>query len=239
MYSKLVATHQSLRHALYSPITALSLLLNELSHSQAHSPHDLDLVKQAQKATKYIEQLVYLTDKSQRRNIIECTLETNIHVAIGLVCRLDQTVQVKTNIDIPNAKMPGPAIVWQEVIRNLIANAAQAYRQFRKSKLVVIQAYKQNNMGVIEVTDFGRGMSLWQQLLVKYFHITTKPHGHGIGLDYVNQATKMFGGQVKISSGGGSTTVKVSYPWSGNIYPKPRTVLISNDSPKATRNLLI
>lgn len=114
-----------------------------------------------------------------------------------------------------------------------------AYRQFRKSKLVVIQAYKQNNMGVIEVTDFGRGMSLWQQLLVKYFHITTKPHGHGIGLDYVNQATKMFGGQVKISSGGGSTTVKVSYPWSGNIYPKPRTVLISNDSPKATRNLLI
>jgi len=112
----------------------------------------------------------------------------------------------------------------EQVLINLINNAADAFNGFDKSKdrLVDVTGTTGDEENVIiRVTDNGKGIPLHQleNIFIPFF--TTKENGSGIGLSLSRQIMKLHGGTITVSSKEGEGTV-FSLTFSTQTVPQGR-----------------
>jgi len=86
------------------------------------------------------------------------------------------------------------------VFNNLISNAIDSYSSGIVSQAIRVKVFKDGDYGVVEVTDYGSGIS--ESKLNRIFepHFTTKTHGQGLGLAMVKKIVEQASGKVTATS---------------------------------------
>ena len=88
----------------------------------------------------------------------------------------------------------------EQVILNLINNAAEAIKEFQGKKLIVLKTFKKNHSIVISVKDTGPGIPLSRQSKIFDPFYTTKPNSSGIGLSICHRIILDHGGSLKLQA---------------------------------------
>ena len=104
----------------------------------------------------------------------------------------------------------------KQVLTNVVKNAVEAAPD-RNGKVLVTLSERDGGVR-ITVEDNGPGMT--DEELGKVFQpfYTNKAQGVGLGMPIVKRLVELHGGEVRIDSGGGGTTVSVDlprYPFAG------------------------
>ena len=118
----------------------------------------------------------------------------------------------KKNIELQCHVQPAPLKIYldqglvEQVLINLIINASHAIGESDKRQ-IELKSYPQEGRKIIEVKDYGKGISaeLIDKIFVPFF--STKKTGSGIGLSLSQQIMQKHGGNIEVKSkeGEGST----------------------------------
>ncbi|MBE8222227.1 MAG: hypothetical protein HAW60_05820 [Bdellovibrionales bacterium] len=102
------------------------------------------------------------------------------------------------NLDKNILNIQGSRQLIQQVIFNLIINAVQAINDGDK---IIIKSYKNNKKVILEIKDYGKGMSkhVQSQIFTPFF-TTKKNKGTGLGLSMSLNIMKKFSGEIKVES---------------------------------------
>jgi two-component system, NtrC family, nitrogen regulation sensor histidine kinase NtrY len=94
----------------------------------------------------------------------------------------------------------------QQVLINLIKNASESFST-QNSRLIKLDAYSNENLVMIDITDNGDGIEpeALDNIFIPFY--TTKKTGSGIGLSLSRQILQQHGGQLNVSSQVGKGTV--------------------------------
>jgi PAS domain S-box-containing protein len=88
----------------------------------------------------------------------------------------------------------------EQVILNLVTNAAEAMKEFDGEKLIELSTFRKEDRIVISVKDTGPGIPLSQQSKVFDPFYTTKTNSSGIGLSICHRIILDHGGTLKFKS---------------------------------------
>ena len=122
-------------------------------------------------------------------------------------------IQVTTNLASAPAYVLADEVQLQQVIVNLLTNAADAMAaQPISSRLVTVDSFVVNNTVECRLTDSGPGFDPEVMACIfEPFH-TTKPHGSGIGLSICRNIVQDHGGTIEIdncSRGGAMVAIRL------------------------------
>lgn len=140
------------------------------------------------------------------------TEAVGVDVALRSVARLmgEELRDVDVRIDVTPATLEvqaDPALLDQ-VLVNLVRNAAHAMRETEKP-LLVLRGRLEFGRSLLQIVDNGAGIpeSIQDQIFIPFF--TTKRDGSGIGLSLSRQIMMAHGGELVASSGAGGTTMSL------------------------------
>jgi signal transduction histidine kinase len=130
---------------------------------------------------------------------------------------------VQTSIRLVEEIGPSPAITGdpgqlQQVIVNVVTNAAQAIGQLQGSITVTLRPEPDGAHLRLSIADTGCGMD--EATLARVFEpfFTTKPVGEGTGLSVVHGIIKAHGGRIEVKS----APAKAAASTSSSRWPRPR-----------------
>ena len=89
----------------------------------------------------------------------------------------------------------------QQVILNLVTNAAEAMKEFEGDKVIELSTANPGNCIVINVTDTGPGIPFSLQSKIFDPFYTTKTNSSGIGLSICHRIITDHGGSLRFNSG--------------------------------------
>jgi PAS domain S-box-containing protein len=193
-------------HEIRNPLSGINLLLDIIKESLEPSENAQDikgLVSQAQEAANKIESVIKRVLDFSRPNEPHLTLE-NINVPIKEAMELSRTVLRKSGINIQSSldqNMPKLYIdvqLIEQLILNLINNAAEAMKNKKDQKILKISSAQENKDIVLKISDSGTGIPV--EIRDKIFDpfFTTKSDGSGIGLSLCQRIIADHGGTIKV-----------------------------------------
>ena len=101
----------------------------------------------------------------------------------------------------------------EQVILNLITNAAEAMKEYSGDKLIVLKTFREKNEVVISIMDTGPGIPLSRQSKIFDPFFTTKSNSSGIGLSICHRIILDHGGSLKLqSTGNGGAKFIINLP---------------------------
>ncbi len=124
-------------------------------------------------------------------------------LAIRIHCRLDGPVELMKNS-------------MRDALLNLLINSAES-GQSKGAVEITAQLDNRKKALIVEILDRGRGLPKEIKDIFKPF-VTTKPHGHGLGLAIARRTVEAHGGSITAASreGGGTVfTITIPQPVSG------------------------
>jgi PAS domain S-box-containing protein len=128
---------------------------------------------------------------------------TNLNSYIDEVTKLTAVTLRKSGITFKKHLAPDlpecyaePHLI-EQVILNLITNAAEAMKDFGGKKSIVLQTYEENQNVIISVMDSGPGIPMSQQTKIFDPFYTTKTNSAGIGLSICHRIILDHGGALK------------------------------------------
>ncbi|MCD4722590.1 MAG: PAS domain S-box protein [Desulfobacula sp.] len=128
---------------------------------------------------------------------------TNLNDYIDEVTKLTSVTLRKSGIQFEKYLNPNiskcfaePHLI-EQVILNLITNAAEAMKEFQGEKLIILKTFKNDNHIVISVRDTGPGIPLARQTKIFDPFYTTKFNSSGIGLSICHRIILDHGGSLK------------------------------------------
>jgi PAS domain S-box-containing protein len=167
--------------------------LDEVESSIRH------IVANGKRASEVIQRIRALTSKAVRQKS-PANLNTVIEAVVPLVRREVASHQATLRLELAPGlpEIVGDEIQLQQVIINLILNAAQAMVSVDGRPRTVIVGTRMDDADqvVLDVTDSGPGIAPEHaaQLFDAFF--TTKPNGMGMGLSICRQIVEAHGGQI-------------------------------------------
>jgi PAS domain S-box-containing protein len=205
--TSLGALSASIAHEVNQPLAAI------VSHGEAslrwlnRDPPRLDeveasirhIVANGKRASEVIQRIRALTSGTVRQRSplnLNAVVEEVVPLVRREVARHRATLQLDLASDLPD--ISGDEIQLQQVIINLVLNAAQAMVSIegRPRSVVVGTRMDETDHVVLDVTDSGSGIAPEHaaQLFDAFF--TTKPNGMGMGLSICRQIVEAHGGQI-------------------------------------------
>ena len=166
------------------------------------------------KIESIIKRVMDFSKPSQPRFIV-----TNLNTYIDEVTQLTSVTLRKNGIefekhfdpDIPKC-FAEPHLI-EQVILNLITNAAEAMRDVKGDKKIALETANKDNCIVISVSDTGPGIPLSRQSKIFDPFYTTKSNSSGIGLSICHRIILDHGGSLKVtSSENGGTRFSIELP---------------------------
>jgi len=131
--------------------------------------------------------------------------------------------QVETRLSPAIAPVLGNANQLQQVLSNLVLNAAHAMEE-SPTRLLTVSTAPEAGAVVVAVADTGPGMTpaVREKLFTPFF--TTKPRGRGtgLGLSVSQRIVQRHRGEISVeTSPGQGTTIRVRLPAAGDREPTP------------------
>jgi signal transduction histidine kinase len=131
-------------------------------------------------------------------------------------------IDIRLNLDARAGLVAVDAGQIQQVLVNLLCNAADAVRERRNGGGIHVGLKQAGRDRELELTVTDEGVGIPSELLPRIFepNFTTKAHGHGFGLSTCARIVQNHRGRINVESEVGvGTTVQVLLPKA----PKPRT----------------
>ena len=214
-------------HDLMNPLTALSLNINQLAKQNVEDKKKLSTfsedVIRAKQATEHMQKLMDSMRKYLARE--------GIHEQFSLTHSLEEVVQVLTpyarerGVSIQLAisdevRTHGDPVAFVQVMTNLISNAVDSYTSIsqntKRPREVLLRLEQLENTVLIDVHDFGSGISANVQahLFEPFFTTKVPGKGLGIGLSLAKRIVeKEFNGSLTVKSSiGVGSTFTIQFP---------------------------
>ena len=132
---------------------------------------------------------------------------TNINENIDEVSKLTAVTLRKNGINFIKHLDPALPECWNEphlieqVVLNLITNAAEAMKGFEGEKTIELKTYRENDRIAISIKDSGPGIPISSQSKIFDPFYTTKTNSSGIGLSICHRIITDHGGSLRFNSG--------------------------------------
>ena len=197
-------------HEIRNPLTGINsylYTLTELCQSDAIELDDLAMMRrildQIQTASNKIESVIKRVMDFSKPGAPKM-LKTDINQALEEAIELSEVTLRKKGIKIERSLSPNLPDCYadlqliEQVILNLINNAAHAIEISNGLKLVGVESYAANNTLVIRVSDSGPGVppDLREKVFDPFF--TTKDDGSGIGLNIAQRIIADHNGSISL-----------------------------------------
>lgn len=207
-------------HDLINPLTAVSLNLEKIKHSDKELTGSENYLQQAIQSTRHIESL--MSSMKNQINLQEIRQKFNIAKTVKEVLQIlsYKTRLAKVAIDIKNEnedlELFGNPLKFHQLLSNIISNAIDSYDHAKsENKKIELRILRKNKNIIIEVQDWGKGIA--EQSIQKIFDpfFTTKTDkGTGLGLAITkNIIEKDFQGEIFAESNVNfGTTIKIKLP---------------------------
>lgn len=236
-------------HDIRSPLSALNLLLSDLSELPEKKRLLLrsaisrikeianDLVGSASSRSK--DTVSISSSKGAKNKVLLVDLLEEVITEKRIQIKNSNLIQIKTNtsIDIMSAFVEADISSLKRAFSNIISNGVEA---ISTSGVVVINCFRHGKNIVIEIEDTGSGISkeIVPQLMQKGATFN-KAAGSGLGLYYSKEVIQSIGGRIKIESEvnkGTRVVVEMPtaeapewYPGIINIKGKSNIVILDDD----------
>lgn len=193
----------TLLHEISNPLTTALLYLEQ-------TDNDSPAIREARRSIRLLRKYVEAARQQirQESTLTDFRLSTQIAQLKRVLMPLARKAGVRLVIEpIPDCRLYGDPVKFQQILANLIVNAIESYPMgmvVSPDKPVLVRISATAHCLVIEIGDWGQGMTASQLKQVFEPFYTTKlqaGHGLGIGLAIVKQyVTKDFGGSIKVTS---------------------------------------
>lgn len=168
------------KHALATPLTILRLSLDQAVQHAAHHQLLLSLLQQALKQLEYVTSLLYR--QVSQPWLLRATLK-------GTVQRLDchplRQVKLIDNLQ-GEVTFPTCALDFQEALSCAITNAWEAYEDV-DCALVLVSVYSKNRQILLQIQDYGQGITRLTLHRILGRGTSTKGPGRGLGTRFIRQ----------------------------------------------------
>ncbi len=212
-------------HEIRNPLTGINTYLytiEDLCDSEHLDPEDMEVIRQIvtqiQVASNKIESVIKRVMDFSKPGAPKM-MRTNINESLEEAIELSSVTMRKYGIKIEKSLAPDlpqcyadPHLI-EQVVLNLITNAARAMEKSNGTKFVEIKSSAQNNTLSIRVADSGPGVPI--ELREKIFDpfFTTKDDGSGIGLNIAQRIVADHNGSISLgSSRWGGAEFKIELP---------------------------
>jgi two-component system sensor kinase FixL len=207
----------ALAHEVNQPLTAMASYLSGIrrllaaGNQQAAQQALEKVVEQGDRARQIIQRIRDHVTKRETEKRAESLLET-IEEASGLALVGVQGLKLQIRIDEDAREAVIDKIQIQQVLLNLIRNAAEAMANSARRELT-ITVIRVEDMAEISVADTGPGMPETVQARLFRPFVTTKPNGMGVGLSICRTIVEAHGGTLRAEEGsGGGTIFRLTVP---------------------------
>ncbi len=220
-------------HEIRNPLTGINsylYTLDDLCQSESLDLEELEMMKQIvgqiQTASNKIESVIKRVMDFSKPGAPKM-VKTDINSALEEAIELSAVSLRKNGIKIERSLSPNlppcyadPQLI-EQVILNLITNAANAIETFNGLKIIGIESYAANNTLFIRVSDSGPGIPLNHRDKVFDPFFTTKEDGSGIGLNIAQRIIADHNGSISLEKskwGGAEFTIRL--PVERRMYPR-------------------
>ncbi|MDY6953091.1 MAG: ATP-binding protein, partial [Thermodesulfobacteriota bacterium] len=200
-------------HEIRNPLSGINIYLATLKKLLAN-PEGMGQ-KGVQKAQGIVEQIRSASGKIE--SVVKRVMDfskpsrpklalTNINGSIEEAIHLSAVTLRKRGIELEKALSPAlpqchaDSHLIEQVILNLVTNAAQAMRNAEGPKRVEIASFVENNQVVIRVSDSGPGVPLGDRDKIFDPFFTTKRDSAGIGLSLSHRIITDHGGSLDVAT---------------------------------------
>ena len=201
-------------HEIRNPLSGINLFLNGIDENfdNPEAADDIrELIQGAQKASDKIATVIKRVIDFSRPGQLQLSLR-DINIPVREAVELSRTtlrkkgIKIETNLndDLPPIYIdPQPV---EQVILNLLNNAAEAMKDLDRTKRIRVTTTKENDNLMISVSDSGTGIP--EEIRAKIFDpfFTTSTNGSGIGLSLCQRIIIDHGGKIKVFSSKGRGT---------------------------------
>ncbi len=209
-------------HEIRNPLAAINLNLQILKRKMKPDSPEYEYVNTALQGVERISRIVEVTlnfSKPTLPDIKDTNMNSVVTSSLELVSSAMKRKEIKTELKLAEKlpKIPVDAKQIQQVMVNLLTNAADAVKQFG---IVSIRTYKEKGSRrgdgeyvVISVTDNGIGIP--PEDLQKIFNpfFTRKADGTGLGLPITQRIMHQHSGIIDVeSTTGKGTTIYIKLP---------------------------
>jgi signal transduction histidine kinase len=174
------------------------------------------VIKETDRATSITKKLSGFAKPSKRSELEEISTEKEVDEVLGLIGHELTLNNIDIQKDFPRdfPIILGDRKQIQEVLFNIIRNAAQAMEEKRKGRIVV-SGFVDNGMAVVRIADNGSGIPAEKiNQIFNPFYTTKAPgKGTGLGLFIVKQVVEKNKGTIGVESEiGVGTTFTLRFP---------------------------
>ena len=220
-------------HEIRNPLTGINsyiYTLNEMCQSDSLDLNDLEMMRpildQIQTASNKIESVIKRVMDFSKPGAPKME-KTDINLALEEAIELSAVALRKKGIKIETSLSPNlpkcyadPHLI-EQVMLNLITNAAKAIETFNGLKLVGVDSYSANNTVFIRVADSGPGIPLDHKDKIFDPFFTTSQEGSGIGLNIAQRIIADHNGSISVGkSKWGGAEFTIWLPIERRVYPR-------------------
>lgn len=209
-----------LAHEIRNPLSGIYIYLNTLEkrlHKLQNSKKNLEIIEQIQSAAHKIESVIRRVMNFSRPGEPKFKL-SNINDPIVEAIELASVTLRKSDIKInriltqnlPLCLIDPPLI--EEVLLNLITNAADAMKESKADKKIEIMTSRVKDKIEISVSDSGPGVPFYLRSKIFDPFYTSKSDSSGIGLSISHRIIADHGGSIEVGAskwGGAKFNVKI------------------------------
>jgi two-component system, LuxR family, sensor kinase FixL len=201
----------ALAHEINQPLTAIINYVNGMrrllaaGQTAATEQTLVRIAEQADRAKQIIEHLRDLMQKGETVRQPE-DLRSTIHETNALLAGITHRLKVHVAVDANAATAMIDRIQIQQVLLNLMRNAAEAMSDLQDGSLLVT-ATRDGDMIIVSVADSGPGLD--DAVRAKLFRpfVSTKSNGMGVGLSLCRTIIEAHGGRISAEDADGGGTV--------------------------------
>jgi len=206
-------------HELTQPLTAILAQAQAARHLTARGETDRvagileDVVAQTRRASAILERLRTWT-RPRERNADRIDLRDCIRVAETLLAAQAAELGAQLTLTMPPSPVTveGDRVELEQVLFNLMRNALEAVAETPGAREVVVDAWLDGEMAVIDVSDTGPGIrpDVRDRLFTPF--VTTRENGTGLGLALSQRLVERAGGDLKLVEIGEGARFRISLP---------------------------
>jgi signal transduction histidine kinase len=194
-------------HEIRNPLSGINIYLNtlqKLHHKEGGEQKVEQILEQVHSASRKIESVIrrvmdFAKPGEPKMTLIDINQPITDAINLTAVTMRKSGISLEKRLADDLPPIYADANLIEEMVLNLLNNAAEAMKSMEKDKKIVVTTSAENDRMIVSVFDSGPGVPL--QIRDKIFdpYFTTRPEGTGIGLSLSHRIITDHGGSLTVS----------------------------------------